>query len=99
MHGGKKPNHSKEIGLAEKAELSWKASPLMGEQVLSAELSCKRERPRVEVSREQCWSFPSMACMSLCSLGSRSMVGAGLRPGQGCALTLLQQGPVRQPLW
>lgn len=30
---GKKPNHSKDIRLAEKAERSWKAFAPMGEQV------------------------------------------------------------------
>lgn len=73
---GKKPSHSKDIRLAEKAERSWKAFAPMGEQVLSAELPCQRQRPRGKVSKEQrAWPFPSIACMSLCSLGSACMDG------------------------
>lgn len=72
---GKKPSHSKDIRLAEKAERSWKAFAPMGEQVCQ-QSSPAKGRPRGKVSKEQrAWPFPSIACMSLCSLGSACMDG------------------------
>ena len=84
-----KVNHSKEIRLAEKAECSWQAFSPVGEQVCQQSSPAKGGGPVARPAKEKrAWPFPTIACVSLCSLGTECMHRSkGSGRGEGHAVT------------